>query len=270
MAEYNLIQEKQVLIDAIREAGQAVHQLQQSKLTITSKANNDIVTEADICADAILKRCLLGAFANDGWLSEETVDDAARLTRKRVWIVDPIDGTREYAAGMPEYALSVALVEDGVPILASVYNPAVNELFYAIKDQGAWLNDTAISTRAGISEQAIHPAEKLRLLASRSEYKRGEWAPFEAACEVVPIGSIAYKLALVAAGRAHATFSLGPKSEWDIAAGVLLVLEAGGAVFDKTKQSFIFNNQKIRVNGIVASADSVSDKIFSLISSSFQ
>lgn len=254
-----LEKEKKVLLTAVREAGEAVRALQQTQLEVKNKANNDIVTVADLRADEILKHALLGAFPEDGWLSEETVDDAERLLRRRVWIVDPIDGTREYATGIPEYALSVALVEKGVPVLAVVYNPATNELFYAIKGVGAWLNDMKI-----VCEPMSN--EKMRLLASRSEYRRGEWARFEQDCEVVQVGSIAYKLALLAAGRAHATFSLGPKSEWDIAAGVLLVLESGGQVSDKGRQPFVFNNKNIRVNGIVAAAASVSDRIFSLIS----
>lgn len=254
-----LEEEKNILLTAMREAGAAVRKLQQTQLEIKNKANNDIVTEADLRANDILKEALLGAFPEDGWLSEETVDDAKRLTCQRVWIVDPIDGTREYAAGVAEYAVSVALIEQGVPVLASVYNPATHELFYALKGVGAWLNEKKIVCDAPRKE-------KMRLLASRSEYRRGEWARFEQSCEVVQIGSIAYKLALLAAGRAHATFSLGPKSEWDIAAGVLLVQEAGGEVCDKTRQPFVFNNKNIKVNGIVAVATSVSDAVFSLIS----
>ncbi len=262
-----LKKEKDILLAVMREAGEAVRQLQESQLEIKTKANNDIVTIADLRANDILKNALLGAFPADGWLSEETVDDAERLTRQRVWIVDPIDGTREFAAGVPEYALSVALVDQGVPALASVFNPATNELFYAIKGRGAWLNDAVIHANAVIPGQAgTHPNEKLRLLASRSEYRRGEWAKFEPDCEVVQIGSIAYKLALLAAGRAHATFSLGPKSEWDIAAGVLLVQEAGGKVSDKTRQPFVFNNKNIRINGIVATAAKLNEKIFSILS----
>jgi myo-inositol-1(or 4)-monophosphatase len=260
MVTSKLEQETTILLAAMRVAGAAVKQKQQSQLQINNKANNDIVTEADLLANDILRDALLGAFPADGWLSEETVDDEARLACKRVWIVDPIDGTREFATGVPEYALSVALVEDGVPILACVFNPATDELFHTVKHQGAWLNNVAIPAQAGRS-----PTQKLRLLASRSEYKRGEWTRFEGDCEVQQIGSIAYKLALVAAGRADATFSLGPKSEWDIAAGVLLVLEAGGSATDKTGQPFVFNNENVLVNGIVASAPKMKKIISELI-----
>lgn len=256
----NLKKDQAVLLDAIKEAGGVISQLQSSRLEIKNKANNDIVTEADLLADEILKRELLGAFPADGWLSEETVDDDRRLQCQRVWVVDPIDGTREYAAAIPEYALSVALVENGVPVLSAVFNPATNELFHAVKNEGAWLNGSKVTCQPP-------PTEKMVLLASRSEYKRGEWAVFEKTCEVKPIGSIAYKLALLAAGRAHATFSLGPKSEWDIAAGVLLVLEAGGTVTDKDRQAFVFNRKNVKVNGIIATAEIANKAIVALIAS---
>lgn len=255
-----LEQEKGILLNAVAKAGMAVRQLQVPELEIKNKNNNDIVTQADLLANEILQNALLGAFPADGWLSEETVDDIKRLHCRRVWIVDPIDGTREYAAGIPEYALSVALVEDGLPVLSVVFNPAANELYYAEKGGGAWLNETKLDCRPPQTEKMI-------FLASRSEMKRGEWDRFEETFQVRPVGSIAYKLALLAAGQAHATFSLGPKSEWDIAAGVLIVQEAGGLVTDKTGQQFIFNSRNIRVNGIIAIADTMNASIFSMITS---
>jgi len=239
--------ELEVMLQAVNEAGQAILKLQQSGFTIDHKANNDLVTEADLLANEIITNRVAKAFPADGWLSEETADNLERLNKQRVWILDPIDGTIEFAKGVPEYGISLALVENGEPILAAVFNPATAELFHAIKDQGAWLNGERIYCNQTTTDKPI-------LLASRSEYKRGEWAQFEAAHKVKQVGSIAYKLALVASGKAHATWSLGPKNEWDIAAGVLLVAEAGGIVSDKNKQAFRFNQQNVLVNGVVASS----------------
>lgn len=250
--------ETSVLLEAVREAGEAILALQQSGFTVSRKVNDDLLTQADLLANDILKKRLLGAFPEDGWLSEESVDDVARLICPRVWVVDPIDGTKEYARGIPEYAISVALVEDGRPILACVYNPETNELFHAEKDQGAWLNGEKIVCSA-------LPADQLLLLASRSECDRGEWSKFQAQHQVKIVGSIAYKLALVAAGKAHATFSLGPKHEWDIAAGVLLVLEAGGVVTDQLKNEFVFNQEKVKVRGIVATSAISNAQVFAMI-----
>jgi len=250
-----------ILLSAMRATGREILALQKSDLAITRKANNDIVTRADLLANDILKNHLATSFPDYGWLSEESIDNLQRLSCQRVWVVDPVDGTKEFAAGQPEYAISVALVENGAPVLASVFNPATDELFYAIKGRGAWLGETRLSC------EHVSSGDKLMLLASRSEYQRGEWDYFEQSHEVVQVGSIAYKLALVAAGKADATFSLGPKSEWDIAAGVLLVTEAGGIVTNQRRETIIFNRKEVLVDGIVASAASVNEKIFELIAS---
>ena len=251
--------ETTILLAAVQEAGQAITSLQKQGFSISRKANNDLLTQADLLANQILKKALTTTFPNIGWLSEECADDVARLACNRVWIVDPIDGTIEFAHGVPEYGISVALVEHGLPILAAVYNPATNELFHAIKGKGAWLNEKSISCCRA------EPDKKMILLASRSEYGRGEWDSYQRDYEVKQVGSIAYKLALIAAGRGHATFSLGLKNEWDIAAGVLLVQEAGGIVTDRHRQAIRFNQEKTLVPGIVATIAEFNDAIFAAI-----
>ncbi|MBN1806095.1 MAG: 3'(2'),5'-bisphosphate nucleotidase CysQ [Sedimentisphaerales bacterium] len=241
----NLVESLEVLKKYVYQAGQAIFQMATEGFETAYKAHKDPVTTADIKADSILREGLLKDFPDTGWLSEETRDDYSRLEKKLVWIVDPIDGTKEFVGGIPEYAVSVALVEEGLPILAAVYNPATKELFTAASGQGAWLNDEIIN-----SEHEL--AAKPLILASRSEIKRGEFKPFELFAQIKPCGSIAYKLALVAAGMADTTFSLGPKNEWDIAAGVLLVRESGGNATNRIGTPFIFNQRATLVNGIVA------------------
>lgn len=247
------------LLKAVKLAGKAINELQSDPRLVAMKQGDDPLSEADLVANQTLKEILLGNQSqNTGWLSEETADDFNRLNCKYVWVVDPIDGTREFMQRIPEYAISVALIENEQPVLAAVFNPATNELFHAIKGEGAWLN-----------EQLIHcnfpHHEQLTILASRSEFKHGSWQPYIGHHQVKPIGSIAYKLALVAAGRAHATFSLGPKSEWDIAAGVLLIEEAGGKVVNKDEQPFRFNQQHVRVNGIIAASQETYPLVTGLI-----
>jgi myo-inositol-1(or 4)-monophosphatase len=253
-----MLNEVTVLLAAMRAAGKEILALQQQGLSVEKKANNDIVTIADLAANDILRAALNQHFPDDGWLSEESVDDPARLACERVWVVDPIDGTREFASGIPEYAVSVALVEKGEPIVAAVFNPATNELFHAVKGQGAWLGEQRLYCQAS-------PTPDCLLLASRSEYKRGEWTAFQASHRVEQVGSIAYKLALVAAGRACGTFSLGPKSEWDVAAGVLLVSEAQGIVTNQRRNTLQFNQKNVIIDGIVATAAAANEAIFSLI-----
>ena len=241
----NLIEGLEVLKKYVRQAGQAIFQMAAEGFETAYKANEDPVTTADLRADSILRKGLTEDFPGTGWLSEETRDDYSRLDKKLVWIVDPIDGTKEFVSGIPEYAVSVALVEHGQPVLAAVYNPATEELFAAASGQGAWLNGEAINAEHALTAKPV-------LLASRSEIQRGEFVPFEPFARIRPCGSIAYKLALVAAGMADATFSLGPKNEWDIAAGVLIVSESGGNATNRNETPFIFNQRTTLVDGIVA------------------
>jgi myo-inositol-1(or 4)-monophosphatase len=241
----NLKQNLEVVKKYVYQAGQAIFQMAAEGFETAYKANEDPVTTADLKADSILREGLTKDFPGTGWLSEETRDDYSRLDKELVWVVDPIDGTKEFVSGIPEYAVSVALVEYGLPVLAVVYNPATEELFAAANGQGAWLNGEAINAEHTLAAKPV-------LLASRSEIRRGEFEPFEPFAEIRPCGSIAYKLALVAAGIADATFSLGPKNEWDIAAGVLLVSESGGNVTNRSGAPFTFNQRSTLVDGIVA------------------
>lgn len=252
--EIKMEREMGELQKAVVRAGKAVVELAKNGFGTELKNNRDPVTTADTEANRILKELLLDGFAEYGWLSEETSDDLVRLEKNRVWIVDPIDGTKEFITGIPEFAVSVALVEKGVPVLAALFNPATEEFFSAIRGQGAWLNGEPIHCK-----QAT--AGRLRVLASRTEVSKGLFQPFEPYIEVKSVGSVAYKLALIAAGRADATFSLEPKNEWDIAAGVLLVEEAGGRVTDNKGTCFVFNQAQTLVSGIIGASAGAYDRV---------
>jgi len=189
----------------------------------TKEARGDPVTEADHAADAVLREIL--PQAGEGWLSEESVDDASRLERARVWVVDPIDGTREFVEGIPEWCISIGLLEDGEPVAGGILNPATAELVLGSVETGVTYNGAAASVTEPGADDAV------TVLASRSEIRRGEWEGFVGGrLQVKPCGSVAYKLGLVAAGRADATWTLVPKSEWDVVAGTALVRGAGGVV----------------------------------------
>ncbi|APB34698.1 Inositol-phosphate phosphatase [Gloeomargarita lithophora Alchichica-D10] len=240
-----MVRELAVLESALRQAGAAVCQVVETGLKTTYKTGDDPLTEADLAANRVLQAALLGAFPTDGWLSEETQDQPQRLGQQRVWVVDPIDGTRELVQGIPEYALSVALVVDGQPCLGGVYNPAQEELFLGQIGAGVTCN--------GLPVGAGHPLGAMPVvLASRSEVRRGTWQRFEGQMTIRVVGSIAYKLAQVAAGRADATFSLSPKHEWDVAGGVALVLAAGGVVITAAGQALEFNQMPPLLPSILA------------------
>lgn len=236
-------------------AGEAIMSYYQDSFSVTEKAPDNPVTEADLAADRILKERLTSLLPEAGWLSEETADKPDRLNRNLIWVVDPLDGTKEFVLGIPEFTVSVALVEDNQPILAVIYQPANKELYHALYKEGAYLNDQPI---------AISQTTELRggiVEASRSERKRGEFEPFEDLVSLRTLGSIAYKLARVSAGKSDATWSRGPKSEWDICAGVLLIDEAGGRCVDLDDQPFQFNQPYPKVNGIIASNGRIHDQV---------
>jgi myo-inositol-1(or 4)-monophosphatase len=212
------------------------------------------VTEADRISNRVLRESLLRN--GEGWLSEETVDDLARLDKQRVWVVDPLDGTLEFIAGVPEWCVSVAMVEDGRPVAGGICNPSTGEVFLGAPGVGVTYNG-----------RPAKPSERTTLygavvLASRSELKRGEWDQFQnGPFEIRPVGSVAYKLALVAAGLGDATWTLTPKNEWDVAAGVTLV-EAGGGIVRSSKNSpLAFNNRSPLLPGLLASGRNLSRDI---------
>jgi myo-inositol-1(or 4)-monophosphatase len=230
---------------ALRAAGALLVDYFDRDLEVEQKAPGHPVTEADRAADDLLRRTL--PEAGDGWLSEETVDDRERLGKHRVGVVDPLDGTKEFIRGVPEWSVSVGLVEDGRAVAGGVYNPLAERLVLGAEGLGVTLGGEPVATTVRGS------ADGARVAASRSEIRRGEWEPFRGVgFEVVPIGSVAYKLALVAAGLADATWTLQPKSEWDVAAGTALVLAAGGDVRLPDGERPTFNRPRTKLPGLVA------------------
>jgi len=223
------------------------------------KAGHDPVTEADKAVDAVLRHELLRE--GEGWLSEESVDNPARLDKRRVWIVDPLDGTREFVAGIPEFCVSVAMVEDGVPVAGGICNPATNEVFLGSLDAGVTYNGKPARTSQRTTlDGAI-------VLASRSETQRGEWSRFQkSALKIRQMGSVAYKLALVSAGRADATFTLTPKHEWDIAGGAALVMSGSGFVSTLQNSALRCNNKSPLLSGLLAGAPGLRDELLALVS----
>jgi myo-inositol-1(or 4)-monophosphatase len=237
--------------DAVVEAGRIAMRFFRRKHERWEKGPGQVVTEADIAVDRFLHAELRREHATDGWLSEETEDDRLRLERRRVWIVDPIDGTRSFAEGTPEFTVSVALMVDGAPVLGFVHNPATGEMFEARHGGGAWLNGARL--RAS-------PAEGLRgavIVASRFESRRRDFAKLFPTAQLTSIGSLAYKLALVAAGRFDGYISWRRTHDWDIAAAVLLLAEAGAVVTDARGAPICLNQPEPSHQGVLAAGPAV-------------
>jgi len=243
----NLRRELTLAQKAARAAGEILRgHWRRGDYQIGSKGKDNPVTQADLEADRALKRLLHDPFPEYGWLSEETADSEARLKCRRVWIVDPLDGTKEFIQGIPEFCVAVALVEEGHPVLGVTYNPITHEMFWSARGMGCHLNTEAVRvTRTRVLRRA-------NVLASRSETARGEWEVFHGRLRVSPTGSVAYKLALVAAGKGDATFTRSPKSEWDIASGAALLAEAGGTMTDIHGTMIRFNQRRVKVAGMIA------------------
>jgi myo-inositol-1(or 4)-monophosphatase len=255
-------QQEQEVLERIGSALAAAHAIlahfTPGAVEAEYKAGHDPVTEADRTIDSLLRHLLQRP--GEGWLSEESTDDHMRLERDRVWIVDPLDGTREFVAGIPQFCVSVALVEDGRPVAGGIANPATHQVFLGSLGTGLTLNGQAV---AASSKNTLEGA---LILASRSEVNRGEWKRFaNAPFHIQPMGSVAYKLAMVAAGLADATFTLSPKHEWDVAAGAALVESAGGFISLPDGTPLRCNRPEPLLPGLLACAKPLKDELLSRI-----
>ncbi len=240
-----MTKEHDVLCEAVKQAGQAVLKQSREGFQTYRKADSSPVTSADLAANDILHHALTTAFPDDAWLSEESPDTQERLSRSRVWIVDPIDGTKYFIKGIPQYSISVALADHAHPVLGVVYNPATDELFSAIHGHGIRLN----GERCPATDRT---SDRLSLLVNPSRLGSNELQPFADNAHLQPMGSIAYSLALVAAGHADGTVNFDLLHEWDVVAGWLLVNEAGGTTTDSHRNIMAYNQANPLVRGIFA------------------
>jgi myo-inositol-1(or 4)-monophosphatase len=241
-----------IIDDALELARSVLAGFSHDSIDVRSKDGGSPVTEADDAVDAALKGALLQE--GEGWLSEETVDDPDRLDRSRVWVVDPIDGTKEFIRGVPEWCVSIGLVEEGRAVAGGILNPMTDCKILGAIGEGVTAGGTSVSVRKRAS---LADAE---IMASRSEIRRGEWERF-GDLHVIPCGSVAWKLGLVAIGRADATWTLCPKNEWDIAAGVALVEAAGGVAFYPDGSAPRFNRRKTLIPGLVICGHSLENAV---------
>ena len=238
--------DRDLLQDAVREAGALALRHFRANPDAWHKSPGQVVTEADLAVDGLLRKTLGNARPAYGWLSEEREDDRSRFAAERAWVVDPIDGTQAFVEGKPEFAVSVGLLVAGRPVLGMVCNPATGELFEARRGAGARLDGEPIrisgrTTLAGA-----------RLLSSRGEIKRRRWRDLFPEAHVTTIGSLAYKLALVACGRFDGLISLRRTHDWDIAAAALLVEEVGGRITVADGTALRFNDPEPHHPGLAA------------------
>jgi len=212
--------DRALIADAAQAAGDLAAAFQARGLNVRYKRPGDPVTDADLAADALLNERLREARPDYGWLSEETEDDGSRLTAPRAFVVDPLDGTRAFVKGRPEYAISVAVIENGLPIAAAIYDPSGRVNYTAAKGGGAWRNTTPMRVTA-----------KDTISGARILGDPGRLTDLRAlGAEAFAINSAALRLAYAASGEYDAVVAVRDKWDWDLAAGQLLIEEAGGVV----------------------------------------
>ena len=227
-----------LIIAAARLAGARAGAMREAGLTTTYKSDKTPVSDADLALDHMLKHSLGAARPDYGWLSEETADDPARLACARLFVVDPIDGTRAFVKHKPWWAVSIAVVEHGRAVAGVVFAPDRDEMFTARLGQGARLNGVPIQ---GADREAL---EGCAMLADAAMFRHPAWPQPWPDMRVESRNSIAYRLCSVASGEFDAALALSRKSEWDLAAAGLIATEAGCLVTDHKGRALAYNQAK--------------------------
>lgn len=250
-----------LLLRAAKEAGEIALSHFGADPKIWEKDDNaGPVTEADLAVNAHLQSALTSAHPDFGWLSEETEDGSERLAKDKLFIVDPIDGTRAFIDRSENWAHSLAIVENGTPTAGVVEMPQKGLTFWATKGGGAFLNGKPIK---------VAPVDRIKdatVLTAKPNLRPEFWIggkapPFNTSFR----SSLAYRLCAVASGRFDAMITLRPTWEWDVAAGTLIVEEAGGQAFDQTGSALIYNNPQPKLSGVLAGGPVVPKLVSQLV-----
>lgn len=231
--------------EAAFEAGRLARDLRAKGLDVQWKEGGSPVTNGDLAVDALLKSTLLKARPDYGWLSEETADTPDRLSKQRLFLVDPIDGTQAYVKGKPWYTVCIAVVDGDRPVAAVVYAPELDELYEAEAGGGAWLNGAAIVPTARTE------IEDCTMLGDAKMFAHPAWPEPWPAIRITSRNSIAYRMCLVASGAFDACLAPSPKHDWDVAAPDLICSEAGAVVTDHRGRIYRYNRPVPRQPSLV-------------------
>ncbi|MAI88912.1 3'(2'),5'-bisphosphate nucleotidase CysQ [Ponticaulis sp.] len=257
MPDADLQADLNLLRDAALEAGSIAMTYFRTELKVWDKEPDHPVSEADLAVNDHLEKKLRGARPDYGWLSEETADTPDRLMRDRVFVVDPIDGTRAFLQGQPHFCIALAVLEYGQTVAAAIYAPVFNEMFLAAAGQGATLNGEPILASLKTS------LDKARIIADRRVFEPEHWPdpwPDLVFPDVTP-NATAYRMALVADGRWDAVVVLRNKFDWDVAAAALIIAEAGGAVSCHIGDEFLFNQKVALQRSLIAGGPVIHEQI---------
>lgn len=244
-----------LLEETVRAAGAIALKFYGGDYKRWSKEGGSPVTEADLAVNKFLHDRLTEVRPDYGWLSEESADDPARLSRSKVFVIDPIDGTIAFLKNRPHFTICAAIVIEGRPCCGVVFNPASDELYAARTGAGASRNGAPIhvGTRARLEDAAM--------LGTRAELTCAPWPPLH----VQTRNSVAYRVVLVADGSADATVSLSCKRDWDLAAADIILTEAGGHLTDTHGKTLIYNRASTLQSNLVAANPALHAEILSLL-----
>jgi myo-inositol-1(or 4)-monophosphatase len=247
---------------AVREAGALALSMFGTQVKTWTKGQGSPVTAADMAVNDLLHERLVAAASGIAWLSEESADEEGRRSARRVWVVDPIDGTRAYIAGRTDWAVSAALVEDGRPVLAALFAPAEPAFYTAAAGKGATFDGAPISADAGTQ------LDGTRVAGPKSYLER--LIALGLSIEALPrVHSIALRFALIARGTLDVAFSAGSSHDWDLAAADLLVHEAGGALTTLTGRPLVYNSAELTHGPLVAAGHARHSKLIELVRTHF-
>jgi myo-inositol-1(or 4)-monophosphatase len=223
-------------LEAATEAGALAMRYFGTPMDVRDKSPNNPVSEADLAVDALLKERLGIARPDYGWLSEETADDHSRLSATKVWVVDPIDGTRAFIKAKPHFTICIGLLHQGQPVVGVVFNPATGEMFEASLGGGARLNGI------DISPSLTDKLENCAMLGDAAMFRHPAWPTPWPDMDIVSRNSIAYRMCLVAAGHYDGAIALSAKSDWDLAAAAVIVAEAGALATTHEGEAFAYDH----------------------------
>jgi myo-inositol-1(or 4)-monophosphatase len=238
------LQDVDLLKAALTRASAVAMQFYRSDVEKQQKPDGSLVTAGDLAVNDALHEMLTSARPDYGWLSEEGPDDPARLTRQRCWILDPIDGTRSFADMRHEWCIGLCLCENGKPIVAGVIQPTRHLLYLAERGKGATCNGETL-------HMSDAPDLNRARLAARSQARQKLEGSGIEPVNMSHTPQIT-RLAMLAGSEVDIVLSFGPKHDWDIAPGALLVTEAGGKISDEQGHEMIFGRNDPKQNGLVA------------------
>ncbi|MCC6918077.1 MAG: 3'(2'),5'-bisphosphate nucleotidase CysQ [Alphaproteobacteria bacterium] len=246
-----------LLKDVAREAGGIAMRYFGRSPEVWMKGGHSPVSEADYAVDRFLRETLLAARPGYGWLSEETAADESRLSARRTFVVDPIDGTRAFLDGRSTWCVSVAVVEDGVPVCGVLDCPAKQSIFWAGQGGGAWQDGRAIHVRTPPGRPVVGGPKSLIGALPQQLRARLPDVPY--------IPSLAYRIAIVANGEFDATFVKPNSHDWDLAAADLILREAGGGIRNHLGGPPRYAGRETRHGALVAGSGALLDEIAGVI-----